>query len=224
MPHRGFFCNRTRRVTNAAATARNRYPTRARAAGSSVDRAGAWPLFPVVDGSIERRWLDASQSSCSFEPACQTVVSSFSWAPAHAAYSPASLRTVAQGRIGAVADEAAATLGLFAKVAGLLSRRRLRYLPPISGLYRLYVRYATQFPLRLRRRGLGISSSTRYIEPVVMCTGVATWSLARVIWQTGWPAGANRTMAICARPSPCRATRRGSRHAISSPATPRPPI
>ena len=63
--------------------------------------------------------------------------------------------TIVQIRVGGIAGETAATLGLLAKVKGMrhrthsqqggsplgaLSRRRLSSLPAMSGLYRLYVR------------------------------------------------------------------------------------
>ena len=54
--------------------------------------------------------------------------------------------------------------------------------------------------------GRWIVCRERYIEPVVTGFGVATWPFARAIWQTGWPAAVSRMTAICARPSPCRAS------------------
>src|ERR1700716_2712671 len=127
-------------------------------------------FFLGVDGRIRRQWLQASQWSWSFEPACQTAVSSFTWAPARAAYSSASLRRLPRKfRSVPIAGEAAATLGLFAKVERLGHRTHSQRggsplqglsvagaegsLPAISGLYRFYVRYATQFPLRPEREG-----------------------------------------------------------------------
>ncbi len=72
------------------------------------------------------------------------------------------------------------------------------------------------------RVGLGIVIRRPYIEPVVMCfCGVATWSCVRVISPAGWPPGASRTTAFCAKPSSCRATRRGQGRATSSTAIPR---
>src|ERR1700716_4337369 len=78
-------------------------------------------------------------------------------------------KTAAQVQVCAIAGEAAATLGLFAKVERLGHRTHSQRggshlqglsvagaegsLPAISGLYRFYVRYATQFPLRPEREG-----------------------------------------------------------------------
>src|SRR6185437_1023853 len=70
----------------------------------------------------------------------------------------------------------------------------------------------------------GIAARKPYIEPVVIGFGVATWPFVRAIWQTGWQPAVGRMTAICARPSHCRATRRGPRRAISSAAIPRRPI
>src|SRR5665213_1974636 len=69
---------------------------------------------------------------------------------------------------------------------------------------------------------LGLVPATAYIEAVVMCVELRHGLIPAQ--PTGWPAGANRTMAICAKPSRCHATGRATRRAISSPATPRRPI
>src|ERR1700687_1368938 len=159
MPHRDSSCNRTRPATDAAATARNRYPTTARVTGWSVDRARAWQS-PVVDGSIERH--AASQSVVPVVraglPNRLVVVFVFVFL----GVGPCGVflgeleKTLAQGRIGAVAGEAAATLGLFAKVERLRHRTHsLEAGVPLRGsqspapirivagtvqLYRFYVR------------------------------------------------------------------------------------
>src|ERR1039458_7633500 len=54
--------------------------------------------------------------------------------------------------------------------------------------------------------GLGLAAVDAILS-VSLLSGVTTWPFARAIWQTGWPPGGSWTMAICARPSRCRATR-----------------